>query len=264
MGREIVRGMLAANYTVIAHARSAAKAAAEVAKLRDSPGSDRVHTVLADLASKRDVLRMADEVAERFPKIDRVVHTAGIVPKQRVETADGLDECFATNTLAPFILTRRLEGVLRAGAPSRVIFFWGGGQNVFDVDDLQSRKTPYQGYKVYCQSKNACALLAQEFARRLAGSGISVFSVLPGLVNTEGMKELEGLFFKLTRPFYRTAAQGARTPLWVATEPGLEPRTGRCFGSPLGPGWKNEVSLPPNAKDPALAARVYAICEQLA
>ncbi len=263
MGREIVRGLLAANYTVIAHARSAEKAAVEVAKLRESPGSDRVHTVIADLASRRDVIRLADEVAERFPRIDRIVHNAGVVPKQRVETADGLDACFVTNTLAPFILTRRLEKALRAGAPSRVLYFWGGGQNVLDLDDLQFRKTPYNGYKAYCQSKNACALLAQETARQLNSSGISVFSVLPGLVYTEMMKGMTNLFARLAGPFCRTPAQGARTALWVISEPGLDRLSGRCFGNVLGPGWRKETKLPSKAADPALATRMYAICEQL-
>lgn len=264
MGREIVRELLAANYSVIAHARSAGKAATEVAKLRDGFGNDRVHTVLADLASRSDVRRMADEVAGRFPKIDRVIHNAGMVPKQRVETPDGLDECFVINTLAPFILTRRLEGPLRAGAPSRVVYVWGGGQNALDADDLQSRKNPYKPYRAYCQSKNACALIAQESARRLAGSGISVFSVLPGLVDTEMLQGMTNLFARMARPFSRTPAEGARTTLWVVTEPGLERASGRCFGNLFGPGWRNETKLPPNAVDPALAARVYAICEQLA
>lgn len=264
IGREIARGLLTAGYTVIAHARSAEKAKREVDQLKASTGSDRIHTVLADLSVRSEVQRMGREVSERFPRIDRLIHNAAVVPKTRSETPEGMEACFAANVLAPFLLTRLLENSLRAGAPSRVLYFWGGGQNTMDAEDLQSRKAPYDGWKAYCQSKNACALLAQEMAKRLAGSGVSAFAVLPGLVNTEGMQGLGNIFSKMAPLFFRTPAQGARTPLWLATEPGLESHSGRCFGNLLGGGWKKETKLLDNAKDPALAARVYATCEQLA
>lgn len=264
IGREVVRGLADAGYTVVAHARNADKAAAELMKLSPSQ-RERVHTVLADLSSRADVKRLAEELATRFPKIDLLIHNAAVVPKTRTETSDQLDACFAANVLAPFILTKRLEASLRAAAPSRVLFYWGGGQDTFDVGDLQWKKrTPYDGWAAYCQSKNACALLAGELARRTGASGVSYFIVLPGLVNTEGMQGLGNLFSKLGRPFFRTPAQGARTPLWVAQERGLEARSGACFGSLLGSGWRNEMKLSPNARDPQLASRLFGTCEELA
>jgi NAD(P)-dependent dehydrogenase (short-subunit alcohol dehydrogenase family) len=264
IGREIAKGLLSQGYTVIAHGRSAEKCKKEVEQLKASTGSDRVHTVLADLALRSDVKRMAREVSDRFPRLDALIHNAAIVPKVRNETPDGLDACFATNVLAPFLLTRLLEDRLRAGAPSRVLYFFGGGQETFDIDDLQSKKTPYSGWGAYCQSKISCALLTQESAKRYAGSGISFFGVIPGLVNTEGMLGL-GNIFSVVSPFlFRTPAKGARTPLWLVTEPGLEAQSGKCFGTLLGGGWKKEMKLFPSAKNPAFAARLYATCEQLA
>src|SRR5262249_20804405 len=111
-------------------------------------------------------------------------------------------------------------------------------------------------------SKNACALLAQAMAKKLSGSGVSVFAVLPGVVDTEGMRGLGFPFSILARLIFRTPAEGARTPLWVAQEPGLESRSGRCFGNVLGGGWRNEAQLPDVAKDAQLADEVYALCEK--
>jgi NAD(P)-dependent dehydrogenase (short-subunit alcohol dehydrogenase family) len=263
IGREIVRGLLEQGYTVVAHARSADKAEAELMKL-DASQRSRVQRVLADLSSRKDVVRMADELATRFPKIHLLIHNAAVVPRTRSETSEGLELAFATNVLAPFILTRRLEASLKAGS-ARVELFWGGGQNTFDIDDLQSKKGKYDGWVAYCQSKNACALLAGELARRGKDSGVSYFGVLPGLVNTEGMRGLSNFVFStLMRPLYRTPAEGARTALWVAQEPGLEARSGTIFGSPLGSGWRNETKPGKNATDPTLASRLYAKCEELA
>jgi NAD(P)-dependent dehydrogenase (short-subunit alcohol dehydrogenase family) len=257
IGRAIVKGLLERGFTVIAHARSEEKLARE-----KEAWKAHVETAVGDLSSKRDVARLADDIGTRFPKLDVLIHNAAVVPKARTETVDGLELAFATNVLAPFILTRRLEPQLRAAAPSRVIYFFGGNANELDPDDLQAKKGPYQSFIVYSRTKNACALLARESARRLAGTGISVFATLPGMVNTEGMRGL-GFPFSLLAPlFFRTPEQGARTPIWVATEPGLESRSGTCFGSVLGSGWRNELALPSIARDDALAKQVYDLCER--
>jgi NAD(P)-dependent dehydrogenase (short-subunit alcohol dehydrogenase family) len=260
IGRQVVKGLLAAGYSVIAHARSADKLERELAGWEPR---DRVSTVLAALDSKAEVARMADEVAGRAPKLDLVVHNAAVIPKERIETADGLESCFATNVLAPFVLTRRLEPQLRAAAPSRAILFFGGNHPKLDVGDLATRKKSqaYDGFKIYSESKSACALLAQAMAKRMSASGVSVFAVLPGLVDTEGMRGLGFPFSMAARLIFRTPAEGARTPLWVAQEPGLEPRSGTCFGNVLGGGWRNEARLPDVARDPRLAEEVYALCE---
>lgn len=260
IGREVVKGLLAAGYEVIAHGRSVEKLEREKAAW----ASDRVSTVVANLDSRQDVVRMAGEVAARAPKLDLLIHNAAVVPKARVETVDGLDVCFATNVLAPYILTRHLEPQLRAGAPSRVIFYWGGNHDKLDVDDMRSRKARYDGFTVYSESKNACALLAAQMSKELEGSGVSAFAVVPGLVNTEGMRGLDNFFFsRVGVLFFRTPEQGARTPLWVATEPGLESKSGTCFGNALGSGWRNETRLPASAKDVVLGEKVRALCASL-
>jgi NAD(P)-dependent dehydrogenase (short-subunit alcohol dehydrogenase family) len=259
IGRELVKGLLAAGYSVIAHARSADKLEKELAAWTPR---ERVSGVLAALDSKAEVARMADEVARRAPRLDLIVHDAAVIPKTRTETVDGFETCFATNVLAPFMLTRRLEPQLRAAAPSRVIFFFGGNYAKLDVADLATRTKSYDGFKVYSESKSACALLAQAMAKRWAGSGVSLFAVIPGLVNTEGLRGLGFPFSILSPLFFRTPAQGARTPLWVAQEPGLEARSGTTFGNVLGSGWRNEARLPDVARDPRLADEVYALCEK--
>jgi NAD(P)-dependent dehydrogenase (short-subunit alcohol dehydrogenase family) len=261
IGREMVKGLLAGGYSVIAHARSADKLERELAAWKPR---ECVSTVLAALDSKAELFRMTEEVAKRAPKLDLLVHNAAVIPKARIETADGFDACFATNVLAPFLLTRRLEPQLRGAAPSRVLFFFGGNHPELHVGDLSTRsQSPaYDSFKIYSESKNACALLAQAMATRLSGSGISVFAVLPGLVNTEGLRGLGFPFSTLARLIFRTPAEGARTPLWVAQEPGLEARSGHCFGNVLGGGWRNEARLPDVAKDARLAEEVYALCEK--
>jgi len=258
IGRVLVKEFLDRGWEVIAHARSQKKLDEEIAAWPKG----KVHPAIADLSSKADVARMADEIGAKFPKIDVIMNNAAVSPKTRVEV-DGMDACFTTNVLAPFILAKRLEPSLRAAAPSRVILFFGGNTKELDVDRMRNgTREPYDGFAVYGATKNACAALAREMSKRLEGSGISVFAVIPGVVNTEGMRGLGFPFSMLAPLVFRTPQQGTRTPMWVATEEGLEAQSGKCFGNALGSGWRNETKLPSKASDPALGAQVYALCER--
>ena len=258
IGRVLVKECLDRGWDVIAHARSDEKLDKEIAAWPKG----KVHKAIADLASKKDVARMADEIGAKFPKIDVILHNAAVSPKERLEI-DGMDACFTTNVLAPFILTKRLEPQLRAAAPSRVVLFFGGNSKELDVDMMRNgTRKPYDGFMVYSATKNACAALAREMNARMKDSGVSVFAVIPGVVNTEGMRGLGFPFSWLAPLMFRTPQQGTRTAMWVATEPGLEAQGGKCFGNALGSGWKNETKLPPKAIDPAISEQIYALCER--
>ena len=81
IGRVLVKELLARDYEVIAHGRSEEKLDKELANWTPK---DRVHKAIADLARRKDVARMADELAARFPKIDLILNNAAVSPKTRV------------------------------------------------------------------------------------------------------------------------------------------------------------------------------------
>ena len=84
---------------------------------------------------------------------------APLVPHERRTTSEGLEEAFAVNVLAPHLLGKWLRPALLAGAPARVVTFWGGGPAVLDLDDLQSEKAPFDGWNTYVQTKHGIAAL---------------------------------------------------------------------------------------------------------
>jgi NAD(P)-dependent dehydrogenase (short-subunit alcohol dehydrogenase family) len=266
IGLEIARAIAAEGWTALLVARSEAKVRAAAEDIRASTKGGRVEVVVADLGRMDDVRRAAGEIAARHQRIDGLVHNAAVVPKTRNVTADGLEEAFATNVLAPFVLSERLRPSLER-AKGRAVFFFGGGQPNFDIDDLQSTKK-FDGWNAYCQTKNACVMLARESAKRFAPSGVTYVAAIPGLVNTAGMRGLPGrmqIFSILFRPFMRTPAEGARTAVWLATSPELpEGAAGEVFGSMMGD-WKQVMTrLPPAVRDDGLCRRLWEECERLA
>jgi retinol dehydrogenase-12 len=266
IGLEIARAIAAQGWTAVLVARSEAKLRAAADEIRARTKSDRVETVIADLGKMSDVRRAAAEIAAKHARVDALVHDAAVVPSERRVTSEGLEEAFATNVLAPFVLTDALRAELER-AKGRVVFFFGGGQPDFEIDDLQSERN-FDGWSAYCQSKNACVMLARESAKRFGSSGVTYVATIPGLVNTAGMRGLPGRmqFFSIAfRPFMRTPAQGARTAVWLATSPELPPgAAGKVFGSMFGD-WKQEMKrISPKAKDDDLCRRLWESCERLA
>lgn len=204
-----------------------------IAEIARRTGSRAVTVHRADLASQRDVRRVAAELLAAYPAIHVLVNNAGVVNLRRSVTADGIEATFATNHLAYFLLTLLLLDRLRASAPARIVNVasdahrWGR----LDFEDLGNERH-YRSMQVYGQSKLANILFTYELARRLAGSGVTVNCVHPGAVATR-LGHNNGAFARvLTRalkPFFRTPAQGAETTIWLASSPEVEGVTGQYF-----------------------------------
>ena len=66
--------------------------------------------LLADLSAQSEIRSLATEMAVRHPCIDVLVNNAGGVFDHRELSVDGIEKTFATNHLAPFLLTHLLLG----------------------------------------------------------------------------------------------------------------------------------------------------------
>jgi NAD(P)-dependent dehydrogenase (short-subunit alcohol dehydrogenase family) len=152
------------------------------------------------------------------------------MPK-RQRTADGLEKMFATNYLAPVLLTNLLLPALTAAAPSRVINVASGAQAMGGIDfaDLQGEKR-YRGMRAYAQSKLALITWTYELARRLSGTGVAVNAFEPGIVATKLPGRISP-FVALIRPFMTTPEQGARTSVLLASAPHAASYSGNYFSS---------------------------------
>ena len=156
----------------------AEEAAAAIASDSSNPAVD---VFVADMSSQAEVRRLAVEVLAAYPRLDVLLNNVGGFWAHRHMTADGLEQTFALNHLAPFLLTNLLLDRLIASAPARIVTVSSGAQSMgkIDFDDLMGEQN-YSGSGAYNQSKLANVMFTYELARRLEGTGVTATALHPG------------------------------------------------------------------------------------
>ncbi|HWI00727.1 MAG TPA: SDR family oxidoreductase [Propionibacteriaceae bacterium] len=235
IGKATAMGLATMGAHVAITGRSSARTQQAAHEIRAASGR-QVEVFVADLSSRVELRKLADQVLQRLCRIDVLVNNVGGYWNTRQLTADGVERTFALNHLAPFLLTNLLIDRLTHSGAARVVTVASNAQALgrIDFEDLQGERS-YSGARAYNQSKLANVLFSYELARRLAGSRVTANALHPGVVSTTFGAEDPGLIQRLLvpfmRPFMKTPAQGAATSIHLASAPDLERVTGRYFSN---------------------------------
>jgi NAD(P)-dependent dehydrogenase (short-subunit alcohol dehydrogenase family) len=230
------------------------------AEARGAGGGAQVHEHVADLTSMQDVRRLAAELLETYPRIDVLANNAGAMFTSRHETVDGLEQTFALNHLAPFLLTGLvLDRLEESGGRVVTTASDAHRSGLLDLDDLQSEKGRYKPLTVYGTSKLANILFTRELAHRHPAITANCFH--PGVIRT-GFGKNDGLMAKvgltLAAPFLKSPATGAKSMVFLS----LDPEAAELDGEYVEDG---EVATPnAQAQDDRLAAELWERSEALA
>ncbi|MFZ0215175.1 MAG: SDR family oxidoreductase [Candidatus Dormiibacterota bacterium] len=261
IGRATALALGALGATVLIHGRNAERA--EEVRSRVLAGGGTAEVVFGDLGSLRQVRQLAREVEQGWGRLDVLVNNAGVdLGNEREITEDGLERTFAVNYLAPFLLTNLLLPMLQRSAPARILTLGSGGQYVgrIDFDDLQGERH-FSGQRAYDQSKLALVVFTYALARRVAGTGVTVNCVDPGLVKDTALGE-EGSFgvriaARVLQPFMSTPERGAETVVWAASAPELADANGEYLKN------RKTAHSAAKSKDLELGARLWEVSTQL-
>ena len=230
LGRETALALARMGATLVIVARDPVKAARTREELEAIAGARRVEVVLADFADLHSVRAAAHRIAEQFSSVHVLVNNAGLAKKHRTLSTDGFELTFAVNHLAPFLFTRELMPLLRAGAPSRIVNVASAAeaQGPIDFDDLQSTQN-YRGFRVYGKTKLMNVLFTYELAARLEGTGVTANCLHPGAVATDLLRQLPRWLYALISPFLLTPERGAATQVMLASSPSVEGVSGGYY-----------------------------------
>jgi NAD(P)-dependent dehydrogenase (short-subunit alcohol dehydrogenase family) len=174
IGYAIAKGLAEAGAAVVINSRSDKSVNDAVARLQaELPGAS-VSGVAADLGDAQGVEALVGGAGT----IDILVNNTGIYgPQDFFETSDDVwDQYWATNVMSGVRLSRALLPAMVEKGWGRVVFIASESARNIPADMIH-----------YGVSKTALLGLSRGLAKRVAGSGVTVNSVLPGPTLSEGM-----------------------------------------------------------------------------
>jgi NAD(P)-dependent dehydrogenase (short-subunit alcohol dehydrogenase family) len=260
IGRATAEGLARLGAIVVMLARrpaEGAKVAEEIAAKSPVPPV----VIPADLASQQSIREAVTELGRLYPQVHVLVNNAGVYTRERQLSVDGIELQWAVNHLAYFLLANLLLDQLRAGSPSRIVNVASAAHAGAHIEfsDLEGQRA-YRGGRAYSQSKLANILFTYELARRLAGSGITVNCLHPGVIATQLLADYMGVPLAGRAPastFGAKPAEGAETVIYLASSPEVEGVSGKYFEN------RRPIHSSRESYDEVTARRLWTISAQM-
>ncbi len=137
-----------------------------------------------DVASAADRGALIEFARERFGRLDLLVNNAGMGPRERRDlleaTEESFDELIAANLKGPHFLTQLAARWMAERGAGRIVFVTSISSYTASVNRGE-----------YCISKAGLSMSAALWAQRLAGCGVKVFEIRPGIIRTDMIAAVE-------------------------------------------------------------------------
>jgi NAD(P)-dependent dehydrogenase (short-subunit alcohol dehydrogenase family) len=216
---------------VILACRSKEKADRAIDSIRQEYPLADVQFLELDLADLKKVRTAAETLLTSQTQIDILINNAGLFGL-RGTTQDGFEMHFGTNHLGPYLFTRLLLPLLKKSAPSRIVIVSSHGHysaRELDFDSFVGKTRSRWSFPEYATSKLCNVLFAKGLAARLEGTGVSVYSLHPGIIASDIWRSFpQPIKWLVTLPMISNE-EGAITTLHCATHPDLASETGLYY-----------------------------------
>lgn len=181
IGLAVAKALAEAGFDLAITDREQDRAAAETVSGLEKHGA-KVLFVASDLAEIEGHAATVDQIVRHFGRIDCLVNNAGIASKVRGDFLDlapeNYDAIMAVNLRGTVFFT---QAVLRAmlGMPQS-----SQRRSIINITSISAEMTSPERLD-YCMTKAGLAAFTQGLTLRLAGSGIDVFEIRPGIIRSD-------------------------------------------------------------------------------
>ncbi|MES2387940.1 MAG: SDR family oxidoreductase [Bacteroidota bacterium] len=257
IGRETVRALATKGFRVAFTARDLKAGYTFAEELKKETGNTHIEVYLADLASFASIRNFVTAFTAQHSKLDVLINNAGTWETERSLSKDGIETTIAVNHLAPFLLTNLLLPLLIKSAPARIVIvasalYINGEINLADPQLKQN----WGGVKAYSNSKLMNIYFMRELHKKLKGTGVTVNALHPGVVNTSLSRKLNFIMRWFFETFTISAAKGAKTTVYLASDPHAEGVSGEYFVK------SKPEKLRAKATDDTVAAALWQMSEK--
>jgi NAD(P)-dependent dehydrogenase (short-subunit alcohol dehydrogenase family) len=211
-----------------------------------------------DLADLDSVRKCAERFLALKLPLNLLVCNAGLAGSHG-RTKQGFELTFGVCHVGHFLLTQLLLERIKASAPARIVVVASRGHlrvSHIDFNAVRERTATRTGFAEYCVAKLANVLFAAELGRRLQGSGVTTYSLHPGVVATEVWRTVPAPLRAIAKLFMKSEEDGAATSLYCATDPAAAKESGLYY--------VNEKVTPTSkaAQDGVLAQKLWSESER--
>ncbi|MEC9333359.1 MAG: SDR family oxidoreductase, partial [Candidatus Thermoplasmatota archaeon] len=183
IGKETAIGMAKNGYNLILIGRNEEKGKKVCDEIRKIADSIDIDFFTADLILMKEVSRVADEVCQKYDRIDVLINNVGAYFAFRDVTEEGFERTFALNHLGYFLMTKKLLPLVEKSDYKRIVNVSSSAHYgvSFEFDNLNGEKK-YRGFRAYQKSKLANVMFTYELAKKVKDSGITANCLHPGFV----------------------------------------------------------------------------------
>lgn len=194
-------------------------------------GGGKAEWLALELSDFDSVRACAQAFLARDLPLHLLINNAGLAGARGL-TKSGFEFVFGVNHMGHFLLTQLLLERLKQSAPARIVTVASRAHTRVDGIDFEAVRRPTAsllGVKDYCVSKLANVLFSAELGRRLQGSGVTTYSLHPGVIDSDIWRGLSWPLRALNRLRLISPEEGAKTTLHCALAPALAHETGLYY-----------------------------------
>ena len=252
---------------VVMVCRSLARGEAAREDIMRQTGAKDVWVMQADLSLLADARRVVADFAARFDHLDVLINNAAdfdLTRKTPKRTDEGFESQFATNVLAPHLLSAELLPLLQKSGDGRILNISSQGLMVypnlrFDFDHVDG-SGKYSPANTYYQNKLGLLMNSLTLREKLSGANVSVQAIRVTNVKIDedrypDLSPVLKTMYSLKRRFSMSPEKMAEVYTALATAPRRE---GFLYDEKT-----KEVQANRNAYEPEARARLWQLCCQM-
>ena len=243
------------------------KAAAEQVceEIRQQTGNLQVDYILADLSDLESIKKAVEQYIQKEETLDVLMNNAAdfdLSVKKPILTREGLEKQFATNVVAPFLLSTLLKSLLEKSKSGQIINISSQRLMLYpfmklDFENLAGQKH-YSPAKTYYQNKLALLMLSLYMRKHWKGIKVQAIRVTNVKVDMRRYDHLSAFMknlYKIKSRFSISPEEMAKVYTALSTEDGSD---GFLYDEKC-----REVKANRSAYEEEEQAKLYSLLEQL-
>ena len=176
IGKETAKALAKQGHTIIMHGRNPQKTKSAYEEVKTKSGNNNIEYLVADFLSLAEIKRFADNIKQKYDRLDVLVNNAGAQFTGKRETTDeGHEKTMSINVFAPHLLTILLLPLLKKSPSARVVTVASAAHKMAGKPTLTDieLKNNYSMGKAYGLSKLYVIWIMRHFVSEMAKAGIS-------------------------------------------------------------------------------------------